>query len=62
MFNSGQLLEVSHKLYALIFKAKKATLISNGTKSLQFALCCTIEVSHLRLAHVEKWVEADCHC
>ena len=59
MFDNGEPLEVLHQLYALIFKAKKATLISNGRKLLQFELRCAIGTRHDCFAQVEKWVEAE---
>ena len=59
MYDSGEPIEVSHQLYGLIFRARKASLISLGTRLLQFSLRWDIRLSHYRLAEVEKWLEAE---
>ena len=60
MFESGQLLEVSHKLYGMIFKANKATLIRGGEKRFrQSYLPFQISLRLIRIAEIEQWMETE---
>ena len=64
IFNSGELLEVTHKLYhklyALICRAMKAFLLKGGEKRFrQSYLHFQIRLRQIRIAEIKQWVETE---